>query len=46
MAQLTVIAEDEDKEMFRNSSLQMVAKLKEELSHYEDYNESEGQGQV
>ncbi len=24
----------------------MVAKLKEELSHYEDYNESEGQGQM
>lgn len=25
--------------MFRNSSLEMVAKFKQELSHYEDYNE-------
>jgi hypothetical protein len=39
MSQLSVIAEDENREMFRTSSLEMVAQLQEELSHYEGYDE-------
>ncbi len=34
MAQLSVMAEEEDRELFRISSLEMVNKLREEMGNY------------